>query len=54
MRETEITIRREDAALVYDEPLQNSRIKADTCVAVQLVVDELALVRQRGCSRMLS
>ena len=54
MRETEITIRREDAALVYDEPRQNTRIKADTCVAVQLVPEELALVRQRGCSRMLS
>ena len=48
-----ITIRRDDADLGNDEPQWNSRFKAGTCVAAQLVVDELALVRQRGCSRML-
>ena len=54
MRETETTIGREDADLGHDEPQWNSGIKAGTCVAAQLVVEELALVRQRGCSRMLS
>ena len=54
MRETDTTIGREDADLGHDEPQWNSGIKAGTCVAAQLVVEELALVRQRGCSRMLS
>jgi len=50
---TDTTIRRDDADLGNDEPQWNSGFKAGTCVAAQLVVDELALVRQRGCSRML-